>query len=127
MMMLQDKLPKDPASAMALRDRLDKASDTKRDDFSKTIGMLNLKNPTTGLILSLFLGGFGADRFYKGDIGLGVLKIILLIVSYSLLFLGMAVVGFFSFFVWAVADIFFVYKGIKKDNLAKVMTALSNV
>lgn len=43
---------------------------------------------------------------------------------------GMAVVGglmLFLFAVWVVADFFFVYKGIKKDNLAKVMTALSNV
>ena len=31
------------------------------------------KNPTTGLLLCLFLGGIGAHRFYLGQVGLGVL------------------------------------------------------
>ena len=107
MMMLQDKLPKD-ASVMTLRDRLDKASDTKRDEFSKTISMLNLKSPMTGLILGLFLGGLGVDRFYKGDIGLGILKIVTL--------------GGFG--IWILVDLFIVGKGIRKDNLQKVMMAI---
>ena len=107
MMMLQDKLPKD-ASVMTLRDRLDKASDTKRDEFSKTISMLNLKSPMTGLILGLLLGGLGVDRFYKGDIGLGILKIVTL--------------GGFG--IWILVDLFIVGKGIRKDNLQKVMMAI---
>lgn len=31
------------------------------------------KDPTTGLLLALFLGGLGAHRFYMGDVGLGIL------------------------------------------------------
>jgi TM2 domain-containing membrane protein YozV len=31
------------------------------------------KNPTTGVILTLFLGGIGGHHFYMGNIGLGVL------------------------------------------------------
>lgn len=31
------------------------------------------KNPTTGLLLCLFLGGLGAHRFYLGQTGLGIL------------------------------------------------------
>lgn len=151
MIMLQDKLPKDAMSLASLRDKLDKLNNTQRDKFHQTMSFIKLKSPIVGLILGLLFGGLGVDRFYKGNIGLGVLKIILLIVSYSLFFggflgvvansldetgevaagsVGMAVVGglmLFLFAVWVVADFFFVYKGIKKDNLAKVTTALSNV
>ncbi len=35
------------------------------------------KNPTTGLLLCLFLGGVGAHRFYLGETGLGVLYLCL--------------------------------------------------
>lgn len=150
-MMVQDKLPKDTMSLASLRDRLDKLNDTQRDKLHQTMGFIKLKSPVVGLILGLLFGGLGVDRFYKGNIGLGVLKIILLIVSYSLFLsgflgvvagsldetgevavgsVGMTAVGglmLFLFIVWVVADLFLVYKGIKKDNLAKLMTALSNV
>ena len=32
------------------------------------------KTPTTALIFSLFLGGLGIDRFYIGNVGLGIGK-----------------------------------------------------
>lgn len=37
---------------------------------------LDFKNPTVALILSLFLGYLGVDRFYTGDIGMGVIKLL---------------------------------------------------
>ena len=35
------------------------------------------KDSTVGVLLAFFLGGFGAHRFYLGEIGLGVLYLVL--------------------------------------------------
>lgn len=69
-----------------------------------------LKEPFIGLLLGLFLGVFGMDRFYKGDIGIGIVK---------LLFCWL------TFGIWWLIDLFLVYKGIKKDNFQKIMQNLA--
>ncbi len=40
------------------------------------ISTIDFKDPTTLLLVSLFLGGLGIDRFMLGDTGLGVLKLL---------------------------------------------------
>ena len=49
-----------------------------RADDSKYLMLqsINLKDPTTILIVSLFGGHFGIDRFLIGDTGLGVAKLL---------------------------------------------------
>ena len=37
---------------------------------------IELKDPTTILLISIFLGGLGIDRFMLGDTGMGVLKLL---------------------------------------------------
>ncbi|MCF0219689.1 MAG: NINE protein [Muribaculaceae bacterium] len=46
------------------------------DDQYNNICMLQFQNPTVMLIISIFLGNLGIDRFMVGDIGLGVVKLI---------------------------------------------------
>ena len=46
------------------------------DNTINSISMLAFKNPTTALLLSIFAGGFGVDRFYIGDTGIGIGKLL---------------------------------------------------
>lgn len=138
------KIPQD--SQMMLTQRLEKLD----DDKVAAVGIVALKNPVVGLVLGLFFGGLGVDRFYKGDIGLGLLKLFGLMFIWILVFMfggaaimlgaaagdddGAAVGAAFGILlsfgawlitiVWCILDLFFVWKGIKKDNLNKINNQL---
>lgn len=66
------------------------------------------KNPLTTLILSFFVGTFGIDRFYIGDIGLGIFKLL--------------TIGGLGF--WALADLYFCQKKAKEKNFQNLMLTL---
>ncbi len=72
MFMMSNKDYFEPAQAMILKEKLLAADENKFD----MVSMLELKNPTTMLIISIFLGGLGVDRFMLGDTGMGVLKLL---------------------------------------------------
>lgn len=55
-----------------LKEKLLAADDSKFTLLNSS----DFKDPTTILILSIFLGGFGVDRFMIGDTGIGVLKLL---------------------------------------------------
>ena len=40
------------------------------------VSMIELKDPTTLLLISIFIGGLGIDRFMIGDPGMGILKLL---------------------------------------------------
>lgn len=63
-------------------------------------GQVSNKSYLTTFLLSLFLGVFGIDRFYTGQIALGILKLITL--------------G--GFFIWAFIDVILVLAGVRKDK-----------
>lgn len=46
------------------------------DDKSTVIMSLEFRDPTTILLLSLFFGGWGVDRFLLGNVGIGILKLL---------------------------------------------------
>ena len=62
-----------PAEKMAfLRQRMLEADESK----FQMLSTVELKDPTTLLLISIFLGGLGIDRFMLGDTGMGVLKLL---------------------------------------------------
>ena len=64
------------------------------------------KNPTVGFLFAIFLGGFGADRFWLGDTGLAVVKLI-----------TCGAGG-----IWSLIDLFTVGKRTREYNYKKFMT-----
>ncbi|HZX73780.1 MAG TPA: TM2 domain-containing protein [Cyclobacteriaceae bacterium] len=88
----------------AVRDKLVALDDSKFIQVSA----LNLKDPTTILIVSLLAGALGIDRFMLGDTGLGVGKL-----------LTCGGLG-----IWTVVDWFLVMGRAREVNFQKIMTTL---
>ena len=61
-----------PEKIMYLKDKL-RTMDEEKFSLVSTIEM---KDPTTLLLISIFLGGLGVDRFMLGDTGMGILKLL---------------------------------------------------
>ena len=99
----KDLIPSD--KVLAFKSALERASDS---DYDKLI-LTKTYNPTTTLLLSIFLGGFGVDRFYIGDVGVGVCKLLF---------------GWLTFGIWPLVDIFCCYKKSKEKNLQNLLSAL---
>ena len=57
---------------MFLKDKLYKMDESK---FA-LLSAIELKDPTTLLLISIFLGSLGVDRFMLKDTGMGVLKLL---------------------------------------------------
>ncbi|HRN98262.1 MAG TPA: TM2 domain-containing protein [Flavobacterium sp.] len=56
----------------AVRERLASLDDSK----ASTAQMIQFKDPTIVLIISILIGHLGIDRFYIGDTGLGIGKLL---------------------------------------------------
>jgi len=75
------------------------------------VGMLHtmqFKDPIISLILSLLIGGWGIDRFYIGDTGLGIAKLV------TCGGLG----------IWAIIDWFLIMNSTREKNLTRLMSVL---
>ena len=72
------------------------------------VSSVEFKDPTTILLVSIFLGTLGVDRFMLGDVGLGILKL-----------LTCGLCGIMTIIDW-----FTVQKKAKEANFNKLMTIL---
>lgn len=61
-----------PEKVLFLKEKLR----TMDEEKFTLISAMDFKEPTTLLIVSLFLGGLGIDRFMLGDTGMGILKLL---------------------------------------------------
>lgn len=94
---MSSKFPGD--KLMVIKNQLEKLDDSKL----MMIQSAEYKDPTTMLIISLFLGAFGVDRFMLGQTGAGIGK---------LLTCG-------GFYIWMIIDWFTIQKATKEFNYQK--------
>ena len=87
-----------------IRERLIEVDDSKW----AMISTVQLKDPTTSLIVSILAGGLGIDRFMIGDTGLGIGKLI------TCGGLG----------IWAIIDIFLIQGATREKNMQKIQPFL---
>lgn len=90
----------EPSAIPIIRQKMESAS----DETLLTLQATELKDPTTILLVSIFLGTLGIDRFMLGDTGMGILKL-----------LTGGLCGILTLVDW-----FTVSKKAKQVNLAKV-------
>lgn len=93
-------------SLPALQDMLANAPDAAFASLSS----VSLKSTPVTVSLAFFLGWLGVDRFYIGDIGLGVAKLLL---------------GWLTSGIWPLVDIFVSYRKARKKNFEKISLILS--
>ena len=74
----------------------------------EAVTYVNLTDPTLMLIISIFFGALGVDRFVLGDIGLGVGK---------LLTCG-------GIYIWWIIDLFYIMDATRQKNLQKINAAV---
>lgn len=82
------------------------------DEEDKLLG-LHLKNPLVALLLSLMFGVVGFDRMYIGQIGKGILKLILTLLVFGLM--------------WVVYDYFAIMKKTREINYKKLKKVLKKL
>ena len=100
LMVYGSKLP--PASFPMVKERLEHL-----DDPMANMLLAQLKDPTISLVLSILLGGYGIDRIYIGEVGLGILKL-----------LTCGGLG-----VWWLIDLFLIMERTRENNLNQLMNS----
>ncbi|WP_127848970.1 TM2 domain-containing protein [Lacticaseibacillus hulanensis] len=99
-----------PAVAVAgLRSQMQDAP----DEAQMAVMTASYREPVVALLLSFFLGALGIDRFYVGDVGLGIAKLVITIITFGML-------GW----IWWFVDLFLIMKAARQKNYETAMTIL---
>lgn len=96
LMMLSSKIP--AGSIPSVRTRLENTDSSESEILALHSQM---KDPLLSILLSIFIGSLGIDRFYIGDVGLGIGKL-----------LTAGGCG-----IWWLIDIFLIVDATKQNNL----------
>ena len=75
------------------------------EDKQAALAMAGFKDPPLSLIISLLGGAFGVDRFYIGDTGLGIAKL-----------LTCGGLG-----IWSIIDWFLIMSAVREKNFQKLL------
>ena len=102
MMMNNKYIPE--SQILFVRERLLAADDSKEG----LLHAIQFKDPIITLVLSLLTGNLGIDRFFIGDTGLGVAKLI------TCGGLG----------IWTIIDWFLIMNATREKNFARLMSVL---
>ncbi len=80
----------------------------------KNIESLKYRNPKISLLLSILLGFLGIDRFYAGNLSLGIIKLLFCWATFG---------------IWWLLDIFFIVKATKRLNYEtfRIATFVSDI
>ncbi len=66
------------------------------------------RSPVIAYLLLVFLGGFGAHRFYLGKTGTAVAMLILWVLGWMTLILGVGLIMLAAVGIWAFVDLFLI-------------------
>lgn len=94
-----------PEQMGVIRSQLEKLDDSKFINLQSQ----SMKEPTTMLIISILVGGFGIDRFMLGETGLGIAKL-----------LTCGGLG-----IWTIVDWFIIMNKTRDLNMQKFIMATS--
>lgn len=105
---------------LMINDKLDNIDEKKFNNLS----LIPFKNPLIAVVLGIAFGIFGVDRFYQGNIKLGVLKLVIWLVGVLTIFLFIGIFILWALYIYVLVDLFFVYKAVQNDNYQKILKAI---
>lgn len=122
---IQDKIPKDGASSVVLKDKFENLSQDKQKDFISKLSQIKLKSPAFVFwVWNFLLGNLGVARFMIGDMILGFIRLglVILDIFIELSFNNASIL--LVIWIWWIVDLFLVGKKLRKQNFEKIINLM---